>query len=204
MPGPRGVVGGGRVRKARHVNQGDLSGEGTGNEAAGKRPRAGRAGVRAPIVARKGRNGPGAKGAQEGGDVTDGPLQAPPDVVPGRGAKPAGEIRARWAWVEATVWTDRMLTALEEGVLGGKWYSLMDKVYTLPNLRQAFARVKANSNAAGVDHVTVKEFERHLEANLEKLSQSLRNGTYGPQPIRRAWIPKLGSKEMRPLGIPTV
>ena len=127
-----------------------------------------------------------------------------PDAVPGTGAMPAGDIRARWAWVEATVWTDRMLTALEEGVLGGKWYSLMDKVYTLPNLRQAFARVKANSNAAGVDHVTVKEFERHLEANLEKLSQSLRNGTYGPQPIRRAWIPKLGSKEMRPLGIPTV
>src|SRR5208282_6741849 len=99
MPGPRGVVGGGRVRKARHVNQGDLSGEGTGNEAAGKRPRAGRAGVRAPIVARKGRNGPGAKGAQEGGDGMDRPKE--PDAVPGTGAMPAGDIRARWAWVEA-------------------------------------------------------------------------------------------------------
>ena len=50
-----------------------------------------------------------------------------------KGAKPAGEIRARWAWVEAAVWTERMLTALEQGVLGGKWYSLMDKVYALPN-----------------------------------------------------------------------
>jgi RNA-directed DNA polymerase len=50
----------------------------------------------------------------------------------------------------------------------------------------------------------VEEFERHLEANLEKLAQSLREGTYRPQAIRRAWIPKLGSKEMRPLGIPTV
>jgi RNA-directed DNA polymerase len=64
--------------------------------------------------------------------------------------------------------------------------------------------VKANSNAAGVDHVRVEEFERHLEGNLEKLSQSLRDGTYRPQAIRRVWIPKPGSKEKRPLGIPTV
>jgi RNA-directed DNA polymerase len=97
-----------------------------------------------------------------------------------------------------------MLTALEEGVKGGKWFRLIDKVYAMPNMRKGFARVKANSNAAGVDHVTVEEFERHLEANLEKLAQSLRDGTYRPQAIRRAWIPKLGSKEMRPLGIPTV
>ena len=160
------------------------------------------AGVRAPIVATKGRNGPGAKGAQEGGDVTD-ELKQLPDAVPA-GAKPAGEIRARWAWVEAEVWTERMLTALEQGVLGGKWFSLMDKVYALPNLRQAFAGVKANRGAAGVDHVTVKEFERHLEANLEKLSRTLRDGSYHPQAIRRVWIPKPGSREKRPLGIPTV
>jgi len=97
-----------------------------------------------------------------------------------------------------------MLTALEEGVLGGKWYSLMDKVWTLPNLRKAFERVRANGGAAGVDQVTVEEFEGHLEANLEKLSRSLRNGSYRPQAIRRVWIPKPGSKEQRPLGVPTV
>jgi RNA-directed DNA polymerase len=117
---------------------------------------------------------------------------------------PAGEIRARWAWVEAEVWTERMLTALEQGVLGGKWYSLMDKVYPVPNLRKAFERVKANGGVAGVDHITVEEFERHLEANLEKLSQALKDGNYRPQAIRRVWIPKPGSKEKRPLGIPTV
>jgi len=61
-----------------------------------------------------------------------------------------------------------MLTALEQGVKGGKWFSLMDKVYALPNLRRAFARVKANAGAAGVDHVTVEEFAGHLEAHLEK------------------------------------
>ena len=136
--------------------------------------------------------------------MTDEPRQAPPDGVPGSRAIPAGEIRARWAWVEAEVWTERMLTTLEQGVRRGKWYSLMDKVCALPNLRQAFARVKAKQGAAGVDHVTVTEFEPHLEANLEKLARSLREGSYGPQAIRRHWIRKLGSQEKRPLGIPTV
>jgi RNA-directed DNA polymerase len=44
------------------------------------------------------------------------------------GAKQAGEIWQRWSWVERTVWTERKLTALEQGVKGGKWFSLMDKV----------------------------------------------------------------------------
>jgi len=136
--------------------------------------------------------------------VTDGGRQTPPAAVLRKVTKPAGEIRARWAWVEAEVWTERMLTALEEGVNGGKWHSLIDKVYALANLRKAFARVKANGGAAGVDHVTVAEFERRLEANLEKLARELREGSYRPQAIRRQWIAKLGSKEKRPLGIPTV
>ena len=126
-----------------------------------------------------------------------------PDAVPA-GAKPAGEIRARGAWVEAEVWTERMWTALEEGVWGGKWFSLMDKVDAVPNLRKAVERVRANGGAAGVDHVTVQEFEHHLEANLEKLSRRLKDGSYRPQAIRRVWIPKPGGKEKRPLGIPTV
>jgi len=135
--------------------------------------------------------------------VTDGGRPIP-EAVPDRGAKPAGEIRARWAWVEAEIWTERMLTALEQGVIGGKWHSLIDKVYALPNLRRAFERVKANDGAAGVDQVTVEEFERHLETNLEKLAQALAEGSYRPQAVRRHWITKLGSKEQRPLGIPTV
>ena len=118
--------------------------------------------------------------------------------------KQAGEIRARWAWVEPSVWTERMLTALEEGVKGGKWFSLMDKVYALANLRAAFAEVKANGGAAGVDHQTVEMFERHRDENLERLSQSLKDGSYRPQAVRRVWIPKPGSVEKRPLGIPTV
>jgi RNA-directed DNA polymerase len=119
-------------------------------------------------------------------------------------AQPSTGVRARWDWVEPTVWTERMLTALETGLKGGKWFRLIDKVYALPNLRQALARVKANHGAAGVDHVTVEEFERDLEANLEKLSQALADDSYRPQAVRRHWNTKLGSKEQRPLGIPTV
>jgi RNA-directed DNA polymerase len=80
----------------------------------------------------------------------------------------------------------------------------MDKVCAMPTLRRVFARVKSNPGAAGVDHVTVAEFEHHLEANLEKLARGLREESYRPQAIRRHWIRKLGSKEKRPLGIPTV
>jgi RNA-directed DNA polymerase len=112
--------------------------------------------------------------------------------------------RTRWDWAEAVVWTDRMLQALEEGVKGGKWFSLMDKVYAPRNLAAAFAQVKRNKGSAGVDHVNIAEFEAHLEENLERLHEQLRTGTYRPQPVKRTYIPKLGSTQMRPLGIPTV
>jgi RNA-directed DNA polymerase len=97
-----------------------------------------------------------------------------------------------------------MLTALETGIKGSKWYSLMDKVYAPANLRVAFARVKANGGATGVDHQTIEGYAQHLEENLEKLSQSLKDETYRPQSVRRVWIDKLGSRDKRPLGIPTV
>jgi RNA-directed DNA polymerase len=118
--------------------------------------------------------------------------------------KPVEDVLLRWSWAEPTVWTERMLTALEQGVKGGKWYALIDKVYTTANLKSAFAKVKANEGAAGVDHVTVEEFDRRWEANLNHLQDQLRDDTYRPQAVRRTWIPKLGSPEKRPLGIPTV
>ena len=119
-------------------------------------------------------------------------------------AKQAGETRGRWSWVEPSVWTERMLTALEVGVKGGKWYSLIDKVSSRRNLESAFLQVKRNKGSAGVDRVTIRMFEAHLEENLKRLSESLKEGSYRPQAIRRVWIEKLGSREKRPLGIPTV
>ena len=123
--------------------------------------------------------------------------------VPAR-AKQAGEPQTRWSWVEPSVWTERMLTALEVGVKGGKWFSLIDKVYEPANLRSAYEQVRRNRGSAGVDHETIEQFGDHLDGNLEALSRRLRDGSYRPQAIRRVWIPKLGSREKRPLGIPTV
>jgi RNA-directed DNA polymerase len=124
-----------------------------------------------------------------------------PEAVPERATR-AGEILLRWGWVEPTVWTERMLTALDEGVKGGRWYSLMDKIHPERNLLAAFSRVFANDGAAGVDHVTVAMFDDRLEEELKKLSGALRTGTYQPQAIRRHYIPKPGTQEQRPLGIP--
>jgi len=119
-------------------------------------------------------------------------------------AKQAGDGRDRWSWTEATVWTERMLTALETGVKGGVWFSLIDKVWRLENLRAAFAKVKSNRGAPGIDHTTIEMFEQRLEQNLVRLSQTLRGGTYRPHAIRRTWIEKPGTREQRPLGIPAV
>jgi RNA-directed DNA polymerase len=98
-----------------------------------------------------------------------------------------------------------MLAALENNeVRGGKWHTLMDKVYALPNLSAAWTSVRANAGAAGVDHVTIEHYERELDAHLRELAAQLRDGSYVPQAVRRVWIPKPGSQEERPLGIPTV
>jgi RNA-directed DNA polymerase len=126
-----------------------------------------------------------------------------PMAVPA-GAKRIGETHGRWLWVEPAVWTERMLMALEQGVKGGQWFSLIDKVHPDRTLRRAFFQVAANQGAAGVDHVTVTMFEEQLDANLTLLSDVLRTGTYQPQAIRRHYIPKPGTRERRPLGIPTV
>ena len=119
--------------------------------------------------------------------------------------KQGGEDQAcHWAWSEPAVWTERMLTALETGVKGGIWFSLMDKVFAERTLQAAASSVIANAGAPGVDHVSVMQFEQDREANVRKLAAALRDGSYEPSAIRRVFIPKPGSHEQRPLGIPTV
>lgn len=134
--------------------------------------------------------------------MTDKQEEARPATVPE--AKQAGEVRARWAWVEPRVWTERMLTALEIGVKGGKWFSLIDKVSAPRVLLRAFEQVKKNGGAAGVDHQTIAMYEQRIEQQTEYLARTLKEGSYQPAAVRREWIPKPGSKEKRPLGIPTV
>lgn len=131
-------------------------------------------------------------------------LAAVPDGRAAVASKQAGDVRARWAWTEPTVWTNRMLTALENGVKGGKWFSLIDKAANEANLYWSFVQVSRNKGAAGVDHVTIDEFARHQSKHLKRLTKTLADETYRPQSVRRVWIPKPGGKEKRPLGIPTV
>lgn len=135
--------------------------------------------------------------------MKDPTTEDPPAAVATRPTQ-AGCLRALWAWTEPSVWTERMLAALENGVKGGVWFSLIDKVHSAKNLRSAFAEVKANRGTAGVDRQTIAMFEAHLDENLRHLEESLRDGSYRPQAIRRVYIPKPGKKELRPLGIPTV
>lgn len=130
-------------------------------------------------------------------------MENTPKSVP-KTATQFGYDPLRWAWAEPSVWTERMLTALEQGVKGGCWFSLIDKVYSERCLLAAAWKVEANRGAAGVDHVSVKAFGDRREAEVAKLSEQLRSATYRPQVVRRVHIPKPGTKETRPLGIPTV
>jgi RNA-directed DNA polymerase len=97
-----------------------------------------------------------------------------------------------------------MLTALETGVKGGKWYSLIDKVVRPETLRAAWESVRRNKGAAGVDGQTVHVFEGRAEREIQKLSEELREGRYEPKLVRRVYIDKPGSQKKRPLGIPVV
>ena len=105
-------------------------------------------------------------------------------------------------FVPAPIWTEAMLAALQTGVKGGKWHSLIDKVYRLETLELGWAQVEKNAGAAGVDRLSVKRFAQGRDHYLAELAQALRDGSYRPLPVRRVYIPK-GTKQ-RPLGIPAV
>ena len=144
-------------------------------------------------------------GRQEGRSVSDtewqSESQAP--VVPEKATQGAETHGRDWTWVEATVWNERMLAALGNGVRGGKWFSLIDKVYRPQTLKAAWHKVKGNAGAAGVDGQSVKQFGWRAESYLAELEQALKAEEYQPEPIKRVEIPKAGGK-MRPLGIPAV
>jgi RNA-directed DNA polymerase len=120
------------------------------------------------------------------------------------GAKQGSEARAqRWGWAEASVWTDRMLEALGNGVQGGKWFSLIDKVSRPATLQAAWEKVRSNKGAAGVDGQSVGAFGHQAPRYLQELHEALKAGTYRPAPLKRVEVPK-GPNQTRPLSIPVV
>jgi RNA-directed DNA polymerase len=106
-------------------------------------------------------------------------------------------------WVEVSIWTDRMVSALGNGVKGGKWFSLVDKVIRPTTLATAWRKVAGNKGAAGVDGQSVERFAAGAELYLSELHENLKSGSYRPSPVKRVDIPK-GPGQTRPLGIPSV
>ena len=138
----------------------------------------------------------------------DEPIKTTPASVAATLPQPAGEAPARrdplW-WVERCVWTEAMWSRLASGEPASQvWFRLWDKTYAPANLQRAYEKVRRNGGSAGADEQTLAHFERHAERELQRLHEELRTGTYRPQPARRVWIPKPGSTEQRPLGIPAV
>ena len=117
-------------------------------------------------------------------------------------AKQGRDATGLW-WAEASIWTARMVSALGNGVKGGKWFSLIDKVVRPSTLDIAWQRVARNKGAAGVDGQSIERFTHQPERYLAELQASLVDGSYQPNPVKRVEIPK-GDGKTRPLGIPTV
>src|SRR2546428_9294654 len=119
-------------------------------------------------------------------------------------AKQGREIPPQWVWTEASVWTERMLATLARGIKGGKWYSLMDKVWKMENLQSAVARVARHKSQQKPDGRRCRRYAEQKDQRLPALQKQLQTGAYQPQPVQRVWVPKPGSQELRPLGIPPV
>jgi len=143
-------------------------------------------------------------GRQEGGCVKSELRQSVSEASAVSLTKQGAEARGgKWSWVEASVWNERMLAALENGVKGGKWFSLIDEVYRPATLEAAWRKVAANAGGAGVDGQSVELFAARSETYLHELEQALKSGEYQPLAVKRVEIPK-GAGKSRPLGIPTV
>jgi RNA-directed DNA polymerase len=96
-----------------------------------------------------------------------------------------------------------MVSALGNGVKGGKWFSLIDKLVRPSTLDIAWQGVARNKGAAGVDGQSVERFSAQAGRYLRELQTDLATGGYRPKPVKRVEIPK-GDGKTRPLGIPTV
>ncbi len=206
------VVGSGRHGKESAVNVGDLPGKDTTRcpaevraaivaQASRRKTNAGKTGTAERSWVTTG----GAKGGRKVNPEEARPSEEQPPIVPcTSGDKQGGEDRWQRHRAERGVWSYRMLEALERGVKGNKWFSLIDKVYAEQTLEISWAKVKSNAGACGMDGITVERFDKQAKRRLLAVKEQLERGDYQPQMIKRVWIEKPGSREKRPLGIPTV
>ncbi len=158
--------------------------------------------VTATVVAMKPGNSEGAKGGRKANPFTKWKWEEEPARVPVKD-KQVGEALNKYG-AEPLIWSERMLAALDKGVKGNKWFSLIDKVYSERTLELAWEKVRINAGACGIDGTTIETFRKDSQSRLLAVREHLKQGTYQPKPVKRVMIPKLGSAEKRPLGIPTV
>src|SRR6202046_3230440 len=128
--------------------------------------------------------------------------ESAPEATQGREAAGGMTAPVLW-WAEASIWTDRMKSALGNGVKGGKWFSLMDKVFRPAVLETAWRKVERNKGSSGIDGQSVERFATGAELYLAELHETWKGCLYSPSPVKRVDIPK-GNGQTRPLGIPTV
>ncbi|MDI6913149.1 MAG: group II intron reverse transcriptase/maturase [Desulfitobacteriaceae bacterium] len=81
---------------------------------------------------------------------------------------------------------------------------LLEKILARDNMNHAYKRVKSNKGAHGIDGMEVDELLQYLKEKGSQLRQSILDGKYRPNPVRRVEIPKDDGKKKRKLGIPTV
>ena len=135
------------------------------------------------------------EGRQESGSGKDRESESVSEKaeVPAR-AKQAETAPPEWDWVDRTIWTERMLAALGNGVRGNKRFSLIDKVYRPMTLQAAWEQVKSNRGAAGIDRQSIEAFAADAGRYLDELAKDLEKGKYQAQAVRRVEIPKAGGK----------
>ena len=124
------------------------------------------------------------------------PPEKQPSAVPAR-AKRGGEVCARWAWTEPAVWTERMLTALEQGVKGGVWFSLNDKVSSSTAVgRRSGPWIAGCACGCGVFSASVRAERAVVGGGIISVGRTLllpRSGTSPwKQPLRRRVNPLVG------------
>jgi RNA-directed DNA polymerase len=189
-----GVVGGRMSGKDGVVNTGGLP-------AQERRETAGRSQSHHSSV--EAGNDRGAKDDRKEDRFDEGQSEVTSSAVPAAGKQ---DEEALWQRHKAQrgVWSEKMLMALARGIKGGVWFSLIDKVCAEHTLQLAWEQVLSNAGACGVDGISVGHFAKDSQQRLLVVKEHLQRGTYQPKPVKRVYIPKPGSSEKRPLGIPTV
>jgi RNA-directed DNA polymerase len=145
-----------------------------------------------------------AKGGRKANASSEGDREEKFPRVPQEADKQGEEDLWQRYGAKRGIWTEKMLVALERGIKGNRWFSLIDKIGRADTLELAWAKVQSNAGSCGVDGITVERFANDSQKRLLAVKEQIKEGSYQPKPVKRVWIPKPGSSEKRPLGIPTV